>query len=136
MFLRHKVKIPPFILGGVQEFQKRGGTENLLGSVALSEAVRLLSYELPQAAQRMLRLREKFETALMEGLEMSSSTARDLASAIRAIWPLRALMGSRCWPIWIWPAWRRAMDRPAQPGLWSLPGYCYRWGLSPGSRLL
>lgn len=69
VFLRHKVKLAPLFLGGVQEFQKRGGTENLLGAIALSEAVRLLHFELPQASERIRFLRDKFERTLMEGLE-------------------------------------------------------------------
>lgn len=65
-FLRHKVKLRPFILGGAQEFQKRGGTENLLGAVALAEAVRLIS---ATSTTHTLHLRNHFEQALMSQLE-------------------------------------------------------------------
>ncbi len=66
--VRRSVKIAPLLTGGEQEYGLRGGTENLPGIVALAEAVRLLSDELPTASLRMERLRNKLEQTLRSEL--------------------------------------------------------------------
>ena len=42
-YLNNKHKISPFIYGGAQERNMRGGTENVYGIVGLSEALSLAS---------------------------------------------------------------------------------------------
>lgn len=64
IFFRHNTKLQPLLLGGVQEFQRRGGTENLLGAVAMAEAVRSLN-----EPHQMGKLRDRFEKALQTKLE-------------------------------------------------------------------
>lgn len=66
LFIRHKLKFDPLIYGGYQEYQKRGGTENLLGIAGLAEAVKLLD---TKAMERMAHLRDKFESRLLSELE-------------------------------------------------------------------
>ena len=65
-FVRSGVKINPLLLGGEQESGRRGGTENLIGIVAMAEAIQLLNSELPEATKRMEQLRDKFEKGVME----------------------------------------------------------------------
>ena len=71
IFLRHNTKWQPWQLGGVQEFQKRGGTENLLAAVALAESVRLL-----EEPHEMGRLRDRFERGLKDLVEVNGEGER------------------------------------------------------------
>jgi cysteine desulfurase len=41
LYVNHKIKIKPFIYGGAQERNMRGGTENVYGIVGLAKAVEL-----------------------------------------------------------------------------------------------
>lgn len=64
-FIRSNLKLKPLIIGGTQEYGRRGGTENLPGIVAMAAAVELLHKELPAATVRMESLRNKLEQTLM-----------------------------------------------------------------------
>jgi cysteine desulfurase len=66
LWLRSGLKIKPLMDGGQQEQGRRGGTENISGIMAFSEAVHLLKSELPEASKRMQILRDKFEKTLLE----------------------------------------------------------------------
>lgn len=63
-FVRARLKLQPLLSGGEQEFNRRGGTENVSGIVGLAKAVEILSAELPEASARMGRLRDHFEETL------------------------------------------------------------------------
>ena len=63
-FIRKKLKFSPQIVGGGQQFNKRSGTENLPGIVALAKAVELLKEELPAATVKMKQLQSKLEMEL------------------------------------------------------------------------
>lgn len=78
IYLKSKLKLSPQILGGSQEFNMRGGTENLIGIVALGKALELLLSELPQATLRMSHLTEKLKKALLDipGAEMNGTGER------------------------------------------------------------
>lgn len=65
-FVRSTLKMPPLLAGGEQEFQRRGGTENLPGIIGLAEAVCLLKEELPHATARMESLRDKLESGILQ----------------------------------------------------------------------
>lgn len=65
-FIRTQLKFPSMVTGGEQEMLRRGGTENMSGIVALAEAVRVLSRELPSAKERMQLLRDRFEKEVMK----------------------------------------------------------------------
>jgi cysteine desulfurase len=65
-FIRSQLKLHTIMNGGDQEFGRRGGTENILGILALTKAVELLATELPAASQRMQILRDKFENTLQQ----------------------------------------------------------------------
>jgi cysteine desulfurase len=66
--LRRSLKVDPLILGGEQEYGRRGGTEDLPGIMGLAHALELVKMELPAATERMERLRDKLESALIEQL--------------------------------------------------------------------
>jgi cysteine desulfurase len=48
LYINHKVKIKPFILGGAQERNMRGGTENIYGIVGLAKALEIAYTEMEQ----------------------------------------------------------------------------------------
>jgi cysteine desulfurase len=63
-YLRSDSPFTPLIIGGGQEGQKRGGTENLLGILGLKRAVELLQEEPPFEA--LAELRNHFERRLLD----------------------------------------------------------------------
>ncbi|MCH5149274.1 MAG: cysteine desulfurase [Spirochaetales bacterium] len=67
LFARNNVKdiIYPLIAGGHQENAIRAGTENMLGIIALGEALRVLKDEMPSEAAETLRLRKRLEAGLL-----------------------------------------------------------------------
>lgn len=67
--IRSKVTLQPLLIGGMQEWGRRAGSENISGIVGLAEAVRLLKEELPQATERMKALRDYFEGQLISRLQ-------------------------------------------------------------------
>lgn len=67
--IRNHLKLTPLLTGGHQEYNRRGGTENLSSIVGLAEAVKLLETELPTAYFRMQKLRDRLERKIMENLE-------------------------------------------------------------------
>jgi cysteine desulfurase len=48
LYINHKIKIKPFIYGGAQERNMRGGTENIYGIVGLAKALELAYTEMDQ----------------------------------------------------------------------------------------
>jgi cysteine desulfurase len=65
-FIRQGIKMHPLLIGGEQEFQRRGGTENLPGIIGLAEAMRILKVELSVTSDRMRQLRDKLEAGILE----------------------------------------------------------------------
>jgi cysteine desulfurase len=68
VFIRRNLKLSPYIIGGDQEYGRRGGTENLSAIVGLAEAVTLLCENQAEIEQHMMRLRNKFERTLLTSL--------------------------------------------------------------------
>ena len=56
MYLNNKHKISPFIHGGAQERNMRGGTENVYGIIGLSEALTLASDNLDSHREKVQKL--------------------------------------------------------------------------------
>jgi len=48
LYIRHDVKIHPFIFGGAQERNMRGGTENVYGIIGLAKALEIACKEMPE----------------------------------------------------------------------------------------
>ncbi|HSX12785.1 MAG TPA: cysteine desulfurase family protein [Rhabdochlamydiaceae bacterium] len=67
-WIHPRFKWEPLITGGDQELSKRAGTENLWAIIGCAKAIALLNQELPEAAQRMQQLRDRFENKLQEQL--------------------------------------------------------------------
>jgi cysteine desulfurase len=65
LVVRQGVKIHPLIHGGSQERNRRGGTENVAGIVALAKAFELTQSSLADESKRMRELRDRLEQGIM-----------------------------------------------------------------------
>ncbi len=63
-FIRQRFKLAPLLCGGGQEGERRGGTENIHGIIALAEAMQILAEELPISVGRMRQLKEQLQSGL------------------------------------------------------------------------
>jgi cysteine desulfurase len=61
-------KLPPLIVGGPQEQGRRAGTPNLPGIVGFAKAAQLLTTELPNATEKMQKLRDRLTNGLLQTL--------------------------------------------------------------------
>ncbi len=66
LYIREGTRIDPLIHGGHQEKGMRAGTENTLGIVGMARACELLAVEWREDAERMRRLRDRLEKAILE----------------------------------------------------------------------
>jgi len=65
LYVRRGTRFSPFVVGGHQESDRRGGTENVPGIVGLGEAARLCSEGFADHVATMRRLRDRLEQGLM-----------------------------------------------------------------------
>ncbi len=71
LYVRRGTKFAPFLRGGHQERGRRGGTENVASIVGLGKAAELAAGNLQAKYQRVARLRDKLEEALLERIPNS-----------------------------------------------------------------
>lgn len=57
LFVNHNIKISPMIIGGAQERNMRGGTENVYGIVGLAKALELAYAEMPKHQSHIQELK-------------------------------------------------------------------------------
>ena len=69
LYLRRSTPFTPQQLGGSQERQRRGGTENLPGIVGTGVALKLASEERESNAEHCRRLRDRLIAGLKKGME-------------------------------------------------------------------
>jgi cysteine desulfurase len=72
LYIKKGTRFAPFIIGGHQESDRRGGTENVPGIVGLGEAARLAALNFDEENNRVKKLRDR----LQEGLLAKISNAR------------------------------------------------------------
>jgi cysteine desulfurase len=72
LYIKKGTRFSPFIIGGHQESDRRGGTENVPGIVGLGEAARLAARNLEEENSRVKKLRDR----LQEGLLAAITAAR------------------------------------------------------------
>lgn len=65
LYINHKIKIKPFIYGGAQERNMRGGTENVYGIVGLAKALELAYADMEVHQQQV----QEIKTYMMEELK-------------------------------------------------------------------
>lgn len=72
LYIRRGTRLTPFIIGGHQERNRRGGTENVASIVGLGAACEIAATNLVEENTRVRRLRDKLE----QGILKSVSTVR------------------------------------------------------------
>ena len=65
-YIRKGIDVVPQALGGFQERERRAGTENVPGIVALGKACELAGNEMQETAARLTRLRDRLQTGILE----------------------------------------------------------------------
>ena len=80
LFISNKIKIQPFIFGGAQERNMRGGTENVYGIVGLAKALELASSHMEEHKQHILGLKKYMLETLVEnipGIQFNGDSANE-----------------------------------------------------------
>jgi len=66
LYIKKGTRILPMFDGGVQEFGRRAGTENLPGIVGMGKAAELAKAEMPERMPRLAAMRDRLVKGLME----------------------------------------------------------------------
>ena len=71
LYVKKGTRFAPFIIGGHQEFNRRGGTENVPGIVGLGEAAKLAMKNFDEETTRVLQMRNRLQRGLLENVTQS-----------------------------------------------------------------
>jgi cysteine desulfurase len=71
LYIKKGTRFSPFILGGHQEGNRRGGTENVPGIVGLGAAARLAMQDFANRNERIRSLRDRLEAGILEKIPNS-----------------------------------------------------------------
>lgn len=66
LYVKRGVRLTPLIHGGHQERNRRGGTENVAGIVALGKASEIAQRDMPEEIKHVAALRDRFQKGLMD----------------------------------------------------------------------
>ncbi len=66
VFVRRGLDLPPLVVGGHQEHERRAGTENVAGIVGFGVAARAVVAEREETSARVGRLRDRLEARLLQ----------------------------------------------------------------------
>jgi cysteine desulfurase len=72
LYVKRGTRFAPFVVGGHQESDRRGGTENVPGIVGLGAAARLAKASIPEEYDRVAKLRDKLEHGLQAAISGSN----------------------------------------------------------------
>ncbi|MEI6021629.1 MAG: cysteine desulfurase family protein [Bacteroidota bacterium] len=95
LYIHHAHKISPFIHGGSQERNMRGGTENVAGIVGLSKALELCYTHMEEHQKYIFGLKEYMRTQLLlqiEGMDFNGETSfeKSLYTVLNCRFPAHA----------------------------------------------
>jgi cysteine desulfurase len=82
LYINHEMKITPFIHGGAQERNMRGGTENVAGIIGLAKALEIAVTEIEEHQEKVKGLKDYMKEKLSEeiqGIEFNGETSHDKA---------------------------------------------------------
>ncbi len=68
LYIRHRTKFQPYIIGGHQEHGRRGGTENVASIIGFGRAAELAMATLEDENTRIRALRDRLEDAILRGI--------------------------------------------------------------------
>jgi len=80
LYIHHQHKITPFIHGGAQERNMRGGTENVAGIVGLAKALEICFNEMEAHQKHIMELKDYMREKLISeipGMEFNGETSHD-----------------------------------------------------------
>lgn len=80
LYINHELKITPFINGGAQERNMRGGTENVAGIVGLAKALEIASNEMQEHQAHIMGLKDYMRERLINeipGMDFNGETSHD-----------------------------------------------------------
>lgn len=75
IYLRRGARMRPMVIGGPQERNRRGGTENVPGIVGMGKAAELVTSHLPEM-QGVARLRDRLEAGILACINESAVNGR------------------------------------------------------------
>jgi cysteine desulfurase len=76
LYVKRGTRFSPFVLGGHQESNRRGGTENVPGIVGLGTAAQLAAKNLDEENDRVRRLRDTLEEGILAGIPFAHLNGR------------------------------------------------------------
>jgi cysteine desulfurase len=71
LYVRHRLRYAPYVIGGGQEQGRRGGTENVASIVGFGRAAELAVANLAEEQTRVRKLRDRLETELLKRIPHS-----------------------------------------------------------------
>jgi cysteine desulfurase len=80
LYINHECKISPFIYGGAQERNMRGGTENVYGIVGLAKALEICFDEMEEHQTHIMGLKDYMREQLIKnipGIEFNGETSHE-----------------------------------------------------------
>ena len=72
LYVRRRTKFQPYLMGGHQEKDRRGGTENVPYIIGLGRAAELAMQHLDEKLTRVRELRDRMENAILTGIPNTS----------------------------------------------------------------
>lgn len=69
LYLKRGTPIQPLLIGGGQESNKRGGTENVAGIVGMAEALKIMIAERPAEEPRLVVMRDRIIDVILGSIE-------------------------------------------------------------------
>lgn len=71
LYLKKGTRFQPFMIGGHQEYDRRGGTENVPGIVGLGKAAELAAKGLDQERTRVKALRDRLQAGILNSVQFA-----------------------------------------------------------------
>ena len=74
LYIRHRTKFQPYIIGGHQEHGRRGGTENVASIIGFGRAAELAMSKLEDENTRIRALRDRLENTILKAIPSTVRT--------------------------------------------------------------